>query len=131
MGHPWTTLWAKNSLLKVAKIEIFSLLYRIPLYYPVSQKFAQNRSVFYGFGDIFNFLFFAKIQDGHQNFRILNFFVFTQDNQAIIHLQSYQSQMQYQASYRHNNLVFQILVKYLESFSLYARKPIGTENTYT
>ena len=55
--------------------------------------------------------------------RKLKFFVFNQDNillpfGSITHLQSYQSQMQYQVSYRHNNLIFPILLKYLESFSL-------------
>ena len=36
---------------------------------------------------------------------------------VLAYLQSYQSQMQYQASYRHNNLVLPILVKYHETFS--------------
>ena len=31
----------------------------------------------------------------------------------LMYRQSYQSQMQYQASYGHNNLVFKIVVKYL------------------
>ena len=31
----------------------------------------------------------------------------------LMYSQSYQSQMQYQASYGHNNLVFKIVVKYL------------------
>ena len=31
----------------------------------------------------------------------------------LMYWQSYQSQMQYQASYGHNNLVFKIVVKYL------------------
>ena len=34
------------------------------MYYPVGQKFAQNRSISYGFRDIHTFSFSAKIQDG-------------------------------------------------------------------
>ena len=34
---------------KVAKIEIFLILYRILFYYPVGQKFSRNRSISYGF----------------------------------------------------------------------------------
>ena len=44
------------------------------MYYPVGQKFAQNRSISYGFQDIHTFLFSAKIQDGHQKWRKLKFF---------------------------------------------------------
>ena len=36
----------------------------------------------------------------------------------LMYWQSYQSQMQYQASYGHNNLVFKIVVKYLYLFWL-------------
>ena len=58
----------------------FSLFNKTPLYYPVGQKFTQNCSISYNFGDIYTFLVSAKIQDGHQKFRKLKIFVFTQDN---------------------------------------------------
>ena len=51
----------------------FLILYRILFYYPVSQKFCPNRSISYGFWDIKIFSFFAKIQDGRQNWRKLKF----------------------------------------------------------
>ena len=38
----------------------FSPLHSILLYYPARQKFAQNRSITYGFRDIHTFSFFAK-----------------------------------------------------------------------
>ena len=40
----------------------------------MGQKFAQNCSISYHFEDIFNVLFSAKIQDGHQKWRKLKFF---------------------------------------------------------
>ena len=49
----------------------------------------------------------------------------------LMYWQSYQSQMQYQASYGHNNLVFKIVVKYHNDFGLNARKSMGTENSCT
>ena len=58
----------------MAKIEIFLPRHRILLYYAVSQKFARNGSISYHFQDIFNVLFSAKIQDGRQKWRKLNFF---------------------------------------------------------
>ena len=51
----------------------FSTLVRILLYYPVGQKFAQNRSISHGFRDIHTFSFSAKIQDGHQKWQKLKF----------------------------------------------------------
>ena len=42
----------------MAKTEIFSLLHRILLYYPVGQKFTRNRSISYGFRDIHTFFIF-------------------------------------------------------------------------
>ena len=36
------------------------------MYHPVGQKYAQNRSISYGFRDIDTFSFSAKIQDGRQ-----------------------------------------------------------------
>ena len=62
---------------KVVKIEILPLdigEYIVLLYYPAGQKFAQNRSISYGFRDIHNFLFSAKFQDGRQKWRKLKFF---------------------------------------------------------
>ena len=50
---------------KWQKLKIFSLL-RMVLYYHVGQKYAQNRSISYGFRDIHTFSFSAKIQDGRQ-----------------------------------------------------------------
>ena len=38
----------------------FSILYRLLLYYPVSQKLCRNRSISYGFRDIKILSFFAK-----------------------------------------------------------------------
>ena len=74
----------------MAKIEIYSPSYRIPLYYPAGQKFARNRSISYGnpagqkftrnrsisygFRDIHTFSFSAKIHDGRQKWRKLKFF---------------------------------------------------------
>ena len=57
----------------------FSLLLRILLYCSMGQKFAQNRSISYGFRDIYNFLFSNKLQDGRQKWRKLKFFFFVQD----------------------------------------------------
>ena len=51
-----------------------SPLHRILLYYPAGQKFAQNRSISYGFRDIHTFPFSAKIQDGRQKWRKFKFF---------------------------------------------------------
>ena len=64
---------------KVAKIEIFPPLTRRLLYHPAGQKFAQNRSISYGFRDIDTFLFSAKIQKGRQKWRKLIFYPFAQD----------------------------------------------------
>ena len=47
IGHSCTTLWVK--------------------------KFALNRSILYGFGDIHMFSFSTKFQDGHQKWRKLKF----------------------------------------------------------
>ena len=55
----------------------FSILYRILSYYPTLQKFCPNRSSSYSFWDIKIFSLFAKIQDGRQKWRKLNFFNFT------------------------------------------------------
>ena len=66
----------------MTKIEFFSLLHRIPLYYPAGQKFAQNGSISYGFPDIYNFLFSIKNQDGCQKWQKINF-SFAQDTLAI------------------------------------------------
>ena len=41
------------------------------MYHPVGKKFAQNRSISYGFQDIHTFSFSAKIQDGRQKWRQL------------------------------------------------------------
>ena len=65
---------------KVAKIEIFLILYRILFYYPVSQKFCPNRSISYDLWDIKIFSFFAKIQDGRQKWRKLKIFNFVQNS---------------------------------------------------
>ena len=46
----------------MAKIEFFSLLHSILVYYPVGQKFTQNRSISYSFRDIKTFSFSAKIK---------------------------------------------------------------------
>ena len=43
------------------------------MYYPVGQKFAQNRTISYGFQDIHTFSFSAKIQDGRQKWQKLKF----------------------------------------------------------
>ena len=61
---------------KVVKIEIFPLCIG---YYPVGQKFARNRSISYGFQDIYTFSFSTKIQDGRPKWRKLKFFPFAQD----------------------------------------------------
>ena len=84
MGYSCSTLWVKNSLkitlfltvfkiftlfhfplkskmaTKSGKNSNFSPRHRILLYYP-GQKFARNRSISYGFQDIFNVFFSAKI----------------------------------------------------------------------
>ena len=44
----------------------FFPLQRTMLYYPAGQKFAQNRSISYGFRDIPTFPFSTKIEDGRQ-----------------------------------------------------------------
>ena len=67
----------------MAKIKIFPLCIRPLLYYPVGQKFAQNRSISYGFPDIHTFSFSAKIQDGRQKWRKLKFFPFAEDTLII------------------------------------------------
>ena len=54
----------------------FSPLHRTLLYYPVGQNLAGNCSISYGFWDIHTFSFSAKIQDGHQKWRKLKFFLF-------------------------------------------------------
>ena len=46
----------------MAKIEFFSLLHSILMYYPAGQKFTQNRSISYSFRDIKTFSFSAKIK---------------------------------------------------------------------
>ena len=43
---------------KSGENQSFSPRHRIPLYYPVGQKFAQNRSVSYGLRDICDFSHF-------------------------------------------------------------------------
>ena len=79
VGYSCTTLWVKNSLEIALSLMVFmiftlfhfplkskmaaksgenwnfSLLHRILLYYPVGQKFARNRSIYYGFRDICDF----------------------------------------------------------------------------
>ena len=60
----------------MAKIEIFPVCIGYSCTTPVDQKFAQNRSISYGFRDIHTFLFSAKIQDGCQMWRKLKFFPF-------------------------------------------------------
>ena len=57
----------------------FPPLTRRLLYHPAGQKFAQNRSISYGFRDIDTFLFSAKIQKGRQKWRKLIFYPFAQD----------------------------------------------------
>ena len=98
-----TTLWVKNSIEIALFLTVFKIftLFRFPLnskmaaksgenwkfsprnwillYYPVGQKFAQNYSISYCFRDIFNVLFSAKIQDGHQKWQKLKFFPFAYD----------------------------------------------------
>ena len=98
-----TTLWVKNCVeiaLSLTVCEIlrffrfsqkfkmaaksgenwkFSILYRILCYYPMGQKFCQNRSISYGFWDINIFSFLAKIQDGRQKWRKLKFFNFVEN----------------------------------------------------
>ena len=64
---------------KGAKKRNFSFLYRIPLYYPMGKKFTRNRSISYGFRDIYNCLFSAEIQDGHQKWSKLKLFPFAQN----------------------------------------------------
>ena len=102
-GYSCTILWVKNSLksslsltvseiftifyfplkfkmaAKGAKKRNFSFLYRIPLYYPMGKKFTRNRSISYGFRDIYNCLFSAEIQDGHQKWSKLKLFPFAQN----------------------------------------------------
>ena len=46
----------------MAKIEFFSLLHSILMYYPAGQKLTQNRSISYSFRDIKTFSFSAKIK---------------------------------------------------------------------
>ena len=46
----------------MAKIEFFSLLHSILMYYPAGQKFTQNRSISYSARDIKTFSFSAKIK---------------------------------------------------------------------
>ena len=47
----------------------FSYLLRSIFYYPAGQKFDRNRSISYGFRDICDFTFSAKIQDGGQKLK--------------------------------------------------------------
>ena len=49
------------------------------LYHPVHQKFAQNRSISYGFPGIDTFSFSVKIHDGRRKWRKLKFSPFPQD----------------------------------------------------
>ena len=49
------------------------------LYHPVDQKFAQNRSISYGFPGIDTFSFSVKIHDGRRKWRKLKFSPFPQD----------------------------------------------------
>ena len=49
------------------------------MYHPAGQKFARNRSIYYGFRDIDSFLFSAKMQDGRRKWRKLKLFPFAQD----------------------------------------------------
>ena len=49
------------------------------MYHPVDQKFAQNRSISYGFPGIDTFSFSVKIQDGCRKWRKLKFSPFPQD----------------------------------------------------
>ena len=44
------------------------------MYYPADQKFVPICSISYHLQDIFNVLFSAEIQDGHQKWRKLEFF---------------------------------------------------------
>ena len=46
----------------MAKIEFFTLLHSILMYYPAGQKVTQNRSISYCFRDIKTFSFSAKIK---------------------------------------------------------------------
>ena len=46
----------------MAKIEFFSLLHSVLMYYPVGQRFTQNRFISYSFRDIKTFSFSAKIK---------------------------------------------------------------------
>ena len=102
-GHSCTTLRVKNSLEIAVSLTVFEIftLFHFPqkskmaaksgenrnftpfhwtlLYYPVGQKFAQNRSISYDFRDIHTFSFSAKIQDGRQKWRKLKFYPFGQD----------------------------------------------------
>ena len=47
--------------------------------YPKGKKFVLNHFISYGFQDIYNFLFSAKIKDGRQKWRKLKFFPFAED----------------------------------------------------
>ena len=57
-------------------MEILLILHRTLLHYDVGQKFVQNCSISYGFGDIHTFLFSAIIQDGRQRWQKLKFYIF-------------------------------------------------------
>ena len=54
----------------------FSLLHRIPLCYPVGQKFTRNGSISFGFPDIYTFLLSVKIQDGCKKWQKMKLFIF-------------------------------------------------------
>ena len=96
-GHSCTTLLVKNSLEIALSLTVFKILtlfhfpqkskmaaesgenlnfpplHRTLLYHPAGQKFAQNRSICYGFQDIETFPFSAKIQDGRRKWRKFKF----------------------------------------------------------
>ena len=102
-GDSCATLWIKDSLEIALCLTVFEIstlfhfpqkskmaaesgenlnfppLHRRLLYHPVDQKYTRNRSIFYGFRDIDNFPFSAKIQDGRRKWRKLKFFPFAQD----------------------------------------------------
>ena len=99
-GDSCTTLWVKNLLEIALSLTVFEILtlfhfprkskmatksgenwnfppfHRTLLYHCVSQKFARNGSISYGFRDIDTFPFSAKIQDGRWKWRKLKFFPF-------------------------------------------------------
>ena len=62
----------------MAKLKFFPFAWDT-LVLPAGQKFAQNRSISYGFRDIHTLSFSTKIQDGLQKWRKLKFFPFAQD----------------------------------------------------